>query len=100
MTFEEYYKNFIKSWYSPSEATVKDWLKNAWDAATTDLAEMVIVEKWICSEALYSFAGYLTTRHDTLKVGATHNAAPMADLVNIFILKHNLLPPREGWEKY
>lgn len=31
--------------------------------------------------AIFDFAGYLTTRQDVIEVGATANAAPIADLV-------------------
>lgn len=52
----------------------------------------------IASEAIYAFAGWLTCRPGTLILGATHNAAPAADLVGEFCQQQGLADPRPGWE--
>ena len=51
------------------------------------------------SEALYDFMGWLTTRQEVLSVGASHECAPVADVVKEFCAANNLAEPRDGWEK-
>lgn len=51
------------------------------------------------SEALYGFAGWITSREDMLCVGSACDAAPMAGLVNSFLIANRLSSPAEGFEK-
>lgn len=51
------------------------------------------------SEALVGFAGWLTTRDCTLMIGASHDVAGVADLVQQFCVTNNLAEPRIGWQK-
>jgi hypothetical protein len=51
------------------------------------------------SEALYGFAGWLTTRKKSVTAGSKHNAAPWAELVQTFAATNDLEDPREGWHK-
>lgn len=47
------------------------------------------------SEALYGFAGWLTTRKQSVVAGAEHNAACWAELVDEFIKNNDLSPVRD-----
>lgn len=49
------------------------------------------------SEWVFSFAAWLTTRDMTLAVGATHNAAPMADLAQEFCREREIGEPGPEW---
>ena len=51
------------------------------------------------SEALYGFMGWLTTRQESLSVGAHHECAPAADAIKEFCNANGLAEPRDGWEK-
>ncbi len=51
------------------------------------------------SEALYGFAAWLTTRAGTLKVGAEHDASPMATLVDRFCTGQGFAEPRDAFPK-
>ena len=51
------------------------------------------------AEALYGFAGWLTSRDGTLQIGSSHDAAIMAELVEEFCKTNKLTDPRPGWEK-
>ena len=51
------------------------------------------------SEALYGFAGWLTTRKERVTLSAKDNASRAADLVALFVQVNRLPPPRDGWEK-
>jgi len=55
-------------------------------------------QKLIASEALYGFAGWLTTRDEEVTASAHHDAAIWAELVVIFIEENKLEQPRDGWE--
>lgn len=48
------------------------------------------------SEALFGFAAWLTMQDPPVTFGATANAAPMADLVQKWMVANDLDPPREG----
>lgn len=50
------------------------------------------------SEAVYAFAGWLTTREEPTVLSAGHDAAPVAELIRQFCEANNLTPPRAGWE--
>ena len=49
------------------------------------------------SEAVYGFAGWLTTREEETRMGANHNCAIVADLVKIFCEANSLLDVSEDW---
>jgi hypothetical protein len=53
-------------------------------------------EKMTASEAVYGFAAWLTCRQEAITLGATHDAAPAADLVKRWCDTNNLPPPRDG----
>jgi hypothetical protein len=50
------------------------------------------------SEAVYGFAGWLTTRKEQSVFSATDDTAPAARLCGEFIAANSLPEPREGWE--
>jgi hypothetical protein len=47
------------------------------------------------SEAIYGFAGWLTTRSDAVTMGSTHDAAVVADLVHQYCQHQGFEEPRE-----
>jgi len=49
------------------------------------------------SEALFAFAAWLTTLDGMIKVGAKHDSAIWAHLVDEFIKANELAETREGW---
>ena len=49
------------------------------------------------SEALFGFCAWLSTQDGTLKIGATHDAAPLPGLVAAFCMHNNLAPPEPDW---
>lgn len=51
----------------------------------------------LASEALYGFAGWLTSRRDRAIASATDDAAPIAELVGEFVKANNLSEPRQNW---
>jgi len=51
------------------------------------------------SEALYGFAGWLTSRDEVIVMSARDNAAPAAEAVAEFMKVNNLPDVRDGWEK-
>lgn len=51
------------------------------------------------SEALFGFAGWLTTRPEKTVMSSVDDAAPIADLVQEFCNVNGLAAPREGWDK-
>lgn len=51
------------------------------------------------SEALYGFMGWLTTRDESVTLGATHDASVAADLVAEFVKANDLNRPRDGWQR-
>lgn len=58
------------------------------------------MDRITASEALYGFGGWLTTRPTNMVVGATANAAPMAEAVRDFIRVQEVADPRNGWQNY
>ena len=52
----------------------------------------------IASEALYGFAGWLTTRDEVVTASSKHDAGVWAKLVDTFIKENKLEQPRDGWE--
>ncbi len=57
------------------------------------------MDRLSASEALYGFMGWLTTRQETMLVGASHECTPAADVVKEFCDANDLTEPRDGWEK-
>ena len=51
------------------------------------------------SEAVYAFAGWLSTRETPVTIGGEHDAAIVAELVNEFVTKHGLPAPRAKWDQ-
>lgn len=66
-------------------------LANALADAAAPVGEMS------ASEALYAFAGWLTTRQERTVMSARDWATPVADRVAEFCKHHGLAEPREGW---
>ena len=50
------------------------------------------------SEALFGFAGWITTRDEEVIASAKHDASIWAELVDTFCKENNLAGPRDGWE--
>ena len=50
------------------------------------------------SEALFGFAGWLTSRDEPVTASAKHDAAVWAELVGEFCAKNHLSDPREQWD--
>lgn len=55
-------------------------------------------DRLIASEALFGFAGWITTRDEEVIASAKHDAAVWANLVDTFIRENNLENPRNCWE--
>ncbi len=55
------------------------------------------MSKLSASEALYGFAGWLTTRREPLVVGSTYLVPPVVELVAEFCKANGLDEPRDGW---
>ena len=53
----------------------------------------------LASEALYGFAGWITTRDKEIVASAHHDSAIWAKLVDEFIKTNNLDKPRDRWEE-
>jgi len=51
------------------------------------------------SEALYGFAGWITTREKKMCAGSHEECGQWADAVNKFCKTNGLDDPRDGWEK-
>jgi hypothetical protein len=58
-----------------------------------------INEKLSGSEAVYGFAGWLTSRKDKTIMSSSDDASVIADLVDEFNKKQELEEPREHWEE-
>ena len=69
------------------------------EAKTVIVLEAGTPSELSASEALYGFAGWLTTRDTAVTFSAKHDAALAADLVNAFVGANGLESPRDGWEK-
>lgn len=54
-------------------------------------------DKLTASEALYGFAGWLTSREEKTVMSSMDDAAVIADLVNKFCETNNLEDPRSDW---
>lgn len=49
------------------------------------------------SEAIYAFAGWLSSREEGVLVGAAHDCSPLAKAVEDFCQEKGLAEPRPGW---
>jgi len=56
------------------------------------------ITKFSASEALFAFCGWLTSRDESLTMGASHNAVPTVDAIDAFMLKYKLDDVRDGWD--
>lgn len=76
-----------------------DWaLMVGWFANAIEQTKHVIRSKeMLASEALFGFAGWLTSRDEAITMGATHHAGPAADAVKEFCDANELESPRPGW---
>lgn len=52
------------------------------------------------ASALYTFAGWLTTRKETLVVGEVHDAAKLSELLEQFCEENNLPEPNPETNRY
>lgn len=57
-----------------------------------------VSDKLTASEAVFGFAGWLTTRDKKTVMSAFDDAAPIAELVKQFCDENGLAEPRNGWE--
>ena len=51
------------------------------------------------SEAVFGFAGWLTSRDEAVTAGAKHDAAIWAELVDEFCKTNKLTEPRDMWDE-
>ena len=51
------------------------------------------------SEAIFGFAGWLTTRDEKTVMSASDDAGHVVQLIKEYCRANNLEDPREGWEK-
>jgi len=58
----------------------------------------MINKKLTPSEALYGFAGWITSREEEVIASDHHGAAIWAELVDTFIKENKLDDPKDGWE--
>ena len=59
--------------------------------------DRLVMESLSASEAIFGFAGWLTTRDEQTIMSATDDAAPIAELCGEFIDRNQLDDPRDGW---
>jgi hypothetical protein len=50
------------------------------------------------SEAIYAFAGWLSSRSEAVLVGAVHDCSPLAKAIEDFCQEQGLPEPRPGWQ--
>ena len=50
------------------------------------------------SEALYGFAGWVTSRKEKVVAGSAHNSAIWAELIDKFCKTNGLAEPRDQWD--
>jgi len=58
----------------------------------------MIGQKLTASEALFGFAGWITSREEKVVASASHDASIWVELVDAFIKENRLEYPRDGWE--
>lgn len=61
--------------------------------------DQFINEELSGSEALYGFAGWLTSEDEETIMSSHHDSGKIAELVDKFNKKQNLKEPRKNWEK-
>ena len=59
-----------------------------------------LTEKLTASEAVFGFAGWLTTRKEAIILSYKHNCAPIADLIQQFCDENDLDEPRDNYADY
>lgn len=59
----------------------------------------IVRESLSPSEAVYGFAGWLTTRDEPVTLSGHHNAAIAAELVDEYVKKQGFEEPRENWHE-
>lgn len=59
----------------------------------------IVKESLSPSEALYGFAGWLTTRETPITMSSKSDASIIAKFIDDFIKKQNLKEPKDHWEK-
>lgn len=64
-----------------------------------DLLTRRDVNTWNQSESIFAFMAWLTTREESLTVGAKHDAAPIPPLIGAFMNRHKLPEVREDYQK-
>ncbi len=52
------------------------------------------------SEAVYGFAGWLTSRSEKTTMSSSNDAAVIAELVDLFCQTNNLDEPRDKWSEW
>lgn len=57
-----------------------------------------ITDKLTAAEAVFGFAGWLTSRAEQTIMSRIDDAAPIARLCEQFIKENGLAEPRDGWE--
>ena len=62
------------------------------------LDEMEAHNKLTASEAIFGFAGWLTTRPKKTVMSSSDDAAPIVELIQQFCEVNNLDEARDGWE--
>lgn len=50
------------------------------------------------AEAVYGFAGWLTSRNEKTIMSSSNDAAPIADLIAQFCKENKLTKPRDHWK--
>jgi len=50
------------------------------------------------SEAIYGFAGWLTTKQPPVTMSSEHDASPVADLVDEYCKSQGFAAPSEEWQ--
>lgn len=56
--------------------------------------KLALLEDMSASEAVFGFAAWLTCRDETVQLGATEDASPVAELADKWCKTNKLLPPR------
>lgn len=74
------------------EATMLGWFANAIESRPR-------APRLTASEAVFGFAGWLTSRGQPVTMSSKHNAATVADLVSKFCEVNDLTPPRPEWNR-
>jgi len=65
----------------------------------TDDAPPMIAAEWSPAEAIFAFAGWLTSRPERTILSAQDDAAPVLSLIDAFCTRHKLDDPRPGWDR-